>query len=346
MRIDHETGLLSLHDSFTPSELFHEHDWLNFREPESHLEEFASTLVDRLPRRSRVAGVSWKDTKILSLLSEDSGLRVNLDAITLVPGLRQDSAKSQEAMASMAPGKAEDRVDVLIVRHLLEHADSLGNFLCGLEQWLSPGGRAIFEIPDCEPDIRACNYSMIWEEHFHYFTEDSFRRTLEHHRWKVEEVQRKCVDGEHLLLASALLEPAHSPPLNPTSHPKSTKEMTRFFLNFAPTRDRVREHLLSYVNSGFAVGLFGANHVASNFIDLFASPGLIDFCLDGSAEKQDRFLSRFSVPILAPQAVPLTSRILLLNAVRNLENRSVRRQFSGFGECGLEVLAVADLLSS
>ena len=64
--------------------------------------------------------------------------------------------------------------DVLIFRHVLEHAYDLGRFIDAAKQLIKPNGYIILEIPDCEKAFIVGDCTTIWEEHIYYFTSFSF----------------------------------------------------------------------------------------------------------------------------------------------------------------------------
>ena len=58
---------------------------------------------------------------------------------------------------------------------MVEHAESAVRFLSALRGLLAPGGYMVIEFPDNERILRQAHHAFIWEEHFSYFTESSFR---------------------------------------------------------------------------------------------------------------------------------------------------------------------------
>ncbi|MGW8367085.1 MAG: methyltransferase domain-containing protein [Gammaproteobacteria bacterium] len=49
------------------------------------------------------------------------------------------------------------QADLLLVRHVLEHAHDPGAFLEALSMLVRPEGYLLFEMPDCTKFVRACD---------------------------------------------------------------------------------------------------------------------------------------------------------------------------------------------
>ena len=66
------------------------------------------------------------------------------------------------------------KADVLFVRHVIEHAYDIDEFVLSLKKLIKDDGLIVFEIPDCLESLQNGNCSMVWEEHIYYFTEETF----------------------------------------------------------------------------------------------------------------------------------------------------------------------------
>ena len=67
LSVDFNTALLSLAPGLGLYELRHDHEWLSYREPESHCTALGRTLRESLgvQPHSRIGGVSWKDAGLV-----------------------------------------------------------------------------------------------------------------------------------------------------------------------------------------------------------------------------------------------------------------------------------------
>jgi hypothetical protein len=210
-----------------------------------------------------------------------------------------DSIDVQESVTNQVSDPSQPRLDFLSARHILEHALSIQGFLGGLATFVQPEGQILIEVPDCEVAIQRCDYSILWEEHRHYFTIDSLQHTLRKWGWRIVDIHATIVDGEAVLLALAR-PPSDSLQLEvgrPAAR-ESSGPARHFIKNFNTCRTAVLRELRSRRNSGTNLYVLGANHTASSFIDLFGEPDMFTACLDDHPDKQGRYISRFDVPII------------------------------------------------
>lgn len=321
---DQETGLLFLGNAFSPKELRHSHEWLTYREPEEHCSALAERVVVlcNLTKESRVAGVSWKDSGLLKSIGASGASTVTLFPRDLRPhngSARppwvRDSVDVQSLVSCRTTTDYSAQFDLVVARHTLEHALSWKRFLAGLAGWVKRDGHVLLEVPDCQNAIESCDYSVIWEEHVSYFTAQSLRRSLEQVGWKVIEIRRCRSEGEAIL--TALVQPPHraEPLFGPVRAPADLSALRHFGKAFRGRRSLVLEALRNFKVAGGQLFVLGANHSASNFVDLFGEPGLFDGCFDDMLEKQGRFISTLRVPITAPPKSLQLSRCQVINAI-------------------------------
>lgn len=68
--------------------------------------------------------------------------------------------------------------DVLIVRHILEHAEDVQTFVQGIAALLKPAGLLMVEVPDCTISLKHADYCMVWDKHSLYLTPATFEQLL------------------------------------------------------------------------------------------------------------------------------------------------------------------------
>src|SRR4029079_8962309 len=69
--------------------------------------------------------------------------------------------------------------DLLIARHVLEHAHDPVSVLATLGKLMTQGGYLVIEVPDCTKFVDACDYSFVWEEHITYFSSETLAALIE-----------------------------------------------------------------------------------------------------------------------------------------------------------------------
>ncbi len=324
LTLDTDTGLLSLGNHFTVNELRHSHEWLQYQEPESHCWALGQDVA-QLPlidEESLAAGLSWKDAGLM-----ESFVRFGHKTSILYPRAQQkgnspelgtwerDSIDVQESISNDDYSVSGMQFSFLSARHILEHAVSIENFMTGLAAKVRWDGYVLLEVPDCDEAIARCDYSMIWEEHIHYFTADSLERTLRRLGWRVVKLSREIVEEEAVLIAIVQPPLATSQPVPTPESQESSTGAVYFSENFDECRSRVMTFLREKQRSGSRLYLLGANHTASNFIDLFGEAGLFTGCLDDNPKKQGMYISGTSVPVVSLESLPLEKDTLVVSAI-------------------------------
>ena len=134
--------------------------WLLYNEPEGHLDDAVSQIC-KLPGvgpSTSVLGLTYKDQSTLDRLTRRGIAQGTCLSYTIF----QPLSLSQDAP-----------VDLLIARHIVEHAHNAGQFISELKSIIAPNGYLIIEVPDSEKLLKWGNHGFIWEEHISYFTEHS-----------------------------------------------------------------------------------------------------------------------------------------------------------------------------
>ena len=158
---------------------------LIYREPEPHLDAMVEKAI-ALPgvdKSSDRLGITYKDqsTSIGShRLKFERTWCIELAHAT--SGITDPCANIETRAGAADPGNGcgnrpaqRGPVDVLIVRHILEHAEDPAAACCAHSAGLlRDGGYMIVEVPDCEGNLARQDYTMIWEEHTLYFTKETF----------------------------------------------------------------------------------------------------------------------------------------------------------------------------
>ncbi len=71
------------------------------------------------------------------------------------------------------------RFDVIILNNVLEHVSDYRRFLQQTSGFLAESGRLIITVPNCQPYIASGDISMLFHEHYSYFTKETLKNTVE-----------------------------------------------------------------------------------------------------------------------------------------------------------------------
>lgn len=330
------SGVMSLIGGFAEQDLGGAPVWLTYAEPEGHIQSLAAELLTSgsVAPGARVKGVSDKDRSLVAALAAGG---CALDEPILFPGM-----PPIEVQRSVSSGPTcSDRPDVLVARHILEHARELPSFLSGLADVARPGGLAIFEVPDCESQLREGDASILWEEHVHYFTSSSVEIALRQHAWIPVRMWRLRADGEDVALMVARHSESSASVLTMNAATRGIEHSFVRSLNdrFADvTRELRRRHEL-----GASIVLVGANHVGINLIDMCGREGLISAVVDDHPRKQGCRVSRFGTPVIPLSDTGTTPSPIFILAVNPTRAGQIVERLKA--RCGdeAEIVAVSEL---
>ena len=250
-------GLLQTTQPVPADELRPRVDWITYNEPEGHLDILAHKLA-KLPGVKTFAGITFKDDTLLRRMRE-RGFETpwRLDPAADL-GVTERGIGCETIQDRLRPGVAKKKTDVLLVRHIFEHAHRTLEFVAALKEFVNPGGYILFEIPDAEKALELCDYSKMWEEHVLYFTPATYRQAFAQCGLKLVMFENFPYTLENCLVGVAKIEDCKPEPIDL----KRELERGRRFAEQLPA---VRER---YRKLPKDLAMFGAGHLAATFINL------------------------------------------------------------------------------
>jgi hypothetical protein len=278
--------------------------WLSYNEPEGHLDALTERLT-QLPGVGRdcvVAGLTYKDESTLERLrrrgyantvridpAEDLGIEDPSAGLeTIQAALREDRGRHISARRGEA--------DLVIARHVLEHAHDPQAFLAGLAALMRRGGYAVFEMPDSTQFLDACDYSFVWEEHIGYFTAGTLRTLLARNGWEEVEIATYPYVLENSLVAIVRLGAPSARVPAPGIEAEVARGQT-FAGSFPARRERYRARLSALRGAGKRIALFGAGHLSAKFLNLFGAGDFVECVVDDNPHKQKLLMPGSRLPI-------------------------------------------------
>lgn len=342
LRIDPETGLIHQGKPFPVEALKPCYDWLSRFEPEDHLDLLAETLI-HLPGLSSASvfgGVTFKDDSTLRRLERlgfDRQWRLDPDQDL---GVSDPCASVETYQAALTPVRAaaiRERTggaDVLIVRHLLEHAQDLPSFIQALRALVRPGGYLVLEVPDCARSLEAGDCTLVWEEHTYYFTPFTLRQTLLAAGFSIHFEVAMPYPLENSLIA--IVQESESPftPPGPLAVGEEIARARAFATSLGPRGTAVRSRLEALRQQHGAIALLGAGHLASAFLSILQVADLIQCVLDDDPHKQGLRMPLNRLPIRGSEALYEGDLKVCLLGVNPQNQPKVREKHARFLQQG------------
>ena len=336
-------GLMQIEQPLPARALVPPFDWITYDEPEGHLDTLAGILFS-LPgvgSGSVAAGISFKDDSTLQRL-ERMGMQTwrldierDLGAAGVAPGYGvetiQDRLTAATARSALRNHKAPQ---ILVVRHILEHASNPLDFVQSLRQLVAPGGYIVIEVPDCTRSMQVCDYSMLWEEHVLYFTSETFGNSLVASGMDLVRMETYPYPFENSLVAIARAGASGAgarPALAAVAEERARG--AHFGNSFAQYKEKVGGYLDDARRAG-PVALLGAGHLACTWIGLMDAASQIDFVVDDNPNKRGLYMPGSKLPIVGSEALLERKVALCLLGVNPISEQKVIERNAGFRENG------------
>ena len=336
-------GLVQLTKLMPANVLVPIYEWITYNEPEGHLD----ALVDRLTRlpnideESLIAGVSYKDDTTLQRFNHlgfNRTWRLDVSDDLKLPAVKSGIETVQGCLNSnLVPSiiKKYGLADIMIVRHIVEHAYKPLELIEALRQLIKPTGYLVFEVPDCTKVLETLDYSAIWEEHLLYFTPETFRNFFSHYRFSLEDHILYSYSHENSLVAIVRPSEGELPVYPPKDALKlETDRANSFFQNLDVRKNKIKEFLSQYRKNHGKIAIFGAGHLACMFLNLMEISEFIDCVVDDFPEKRGLYMPGSKLPIVGSQAI-MDKNIRLCLTTLNMESeRKVIQKNKEFIEFG------------
>jgi SAM-dependent methyltransferase len=278
-----------------------------------------------------VGGTSYKDTTMLARIAAAGAATWEVDAADLdLPARRveidavQDRLDGRRAQA-IAGRRAS--ADLLLVRHVLEHAHDLPGFLRAMTSLVKPGGWLVFEVPDASAMLALRDYSPLWEEHVTYFTPATLPGALAHHGLQPVETVTYPYPFENAVVVVARRGPAPDVDAAPGATPSGAAPAAlAYFRGFETARRRQWEALAAERAAGRRIALLGAGHLACTWLNLLGAGSALDCVIDDDPRRAGLRMPGSGLPIVGSAALQERGIDLCLLGVNPLvEDRVVER---------------------
>jgi len=306
-------SLIQLTEPVPVNEIIPRVDWLKYNEPEDHLDEVSDIVcsLKGLPENPVACGITYKDDSLLKRLDErsfgrtwriepehDLGLtQKGISGETIIPKITHNSVSSITAKYGF--------VDVLIARHVLEHALDAKAFLSIIWDILKPGGFIVFEVPDCNKEMENNDYTMPWEEHILYFVPETLKSFFGYTSYDLVQYKQYPYKTEDVQIAIVQKnENSESKNLNSTLfdfRPEAFKKFEDYAKSFVQYKKIIHSYLKEYFSNEGKIAIFGAGHRTVMYIKAMKIENFIDFIVDDTKYKQNLYLAGTSLQIKSSQ---------------------------------------------
>jgi len=323
-----KTGLIQLMDPFPCNELVPIYDWITYTEPEDHLDDMVIRIQSFLPKDNvlNIGGVSFKDDSVLKRfekfghstwlvdLEKDLSLNKHLGIESIQAALNQSAASKIV--------KRNGKSNLIIARHILEHAYDLKEFLESLKSLISEDGFILFEIPDSTTSLENFDYTMTWEEHLIYLTPNTFKHLLWQYGFSLVFYHSYSYPHESSLIALVRKNISNDEDKESLELEKEIMLGEDYVKNFSKQEKIISNYISAEAKKGKVV-LFGAGQDTCAFLNYFNIYDQISFVIDDNINKIGLFMPKSKIPIVSSEKLSDENISLCLLSLNPLNEEKV-----------------------
>jgi SAM-dependent methyltransferase len=344
--------LVQLEEYVTGEEIFSDYayfssfsdSWLN------HSRRYVDQMIDRLhlTSNSHVVEVASNDGYLLQYfvqrgipalgiepaanvakVAESKGVR------TIVRFFGVDAARELVA--------AGEEADLVLGNNVLAQVPDLNDFVAGLKILLAPSGVVTIEFPHLLQTIEGNQFDQIYHEHFSYFSLYSVERILAAHGLRLFDVEELPTHGGSLRIFARHSEDGTKATTHRLVDLRAREEAAGiatlgYYKDFESRVRETKRKLLTFLidakSAGKRVVGYGAPGKGNTLLNYCGvRTDFLDFTVDRSPHKHEKFLPGTHIPILPPDRLWDARPDYVLILPWNLKNE-IMDQLAGIREWG------------
>lgn len=336
-------GLVQIINPVPACELLPWYEWITYNEPEGHLDDL-SDIIRNLPGvtgESTVCGISFKDDSSLTRLEQQGfkhAWRIDPKDDLGISNPRAGVETIQDCLTAEVASRIVKRrgtPDIVIVRHILEHAHNALKFMEALRQLVDPEGYIVVEVPDCMRALQNCDYTSLWEEHVLYFTPETFKHCFTFGDLSLVRFECYPYPFENSLVAIVQAQDRVTPSFPAEDALENERRRAQVYSEgLAKYRAELKKFFSEQRQSQGKIALFGAGHLACTFVNLLGLQDYIEFIVDDDPHKQGLLMPGSRLPIHGSIALVEKNIKLCLLSLNPLSEEKVIQKNQDFLERG------------
>jgi len=200
------------------------------------------------------------------------------------------------------------KADLIIGNNILAHVPDVNDFVVGLKIALKDNGVITLEFPHLMQLIEQNQFDTIYHEHFSYFSFFTVKLIFEKHGLELFDVERLSTHGGSLRIYGKHKDDASkniSTNVTALLHEEKAKgiQTAKYYDGFQNKADRLKYDLIDFLikqkKAGKKVAAYGAAAKGNTLLNYCGvKKDLIEFVVDASPHKQDKFLPGSHIPVV------------------------------------------------
>ncbi len=322
--------IIQLKKPFPLKELKPKFDWINYNEPEEHLDKLVNKLnkLKNINKDNIIAGAGYKELSILNRFKK-LGFKntwvLNSKKDLKIKDKNHNLETIQDRISKISKRKLiikKKPADIFIARHILEHTYSTIDFINSLQSMINDNGYLVVEVPDCENSLKNSDYAMLWEEHLFYFTETSLKKLFLENGYEIKYFERYRYSYENVLIIILKKK---------TNYKLKSIKIKKPLINFSFKKLKKDQTLIynkikKIIYKGYKVCLFGTGHVACTFIKMLELSDLIDLVVDDNKKKFGMYLPNLNCKIKKSKELKKYNKLLIILGVNSESEKKIIKE--------------------
>jgi len=339
-----ECFLVQLQEFETPEHIFTDYAYFSSFSDSwvAHAKAYVESMVARFgfDETSQVVEIASNDGYLLQFFRER-----NVPVLGIEPAANVAKAAEEKGIPTLVqffnPETAASLVeqgtqaDLLLGNNVLAHVPSLNEFVRGMKIALKPRGIITMEFPHLLRLMQENQFDTIYHEHFSYLSLFTVERVFAEFGLRIFDVDQIPTHGGSLRIYATHIENDERPTTENVDAVKSDEVRAglRDLETYRAFSDRVKKtkrallrFLVEAREQGKSVVGYGAPAKGNTLLNYCGvRTDFIDYTVDRSPHKQDRFLPGVHVPIYGPDEIRETKPDYLLILPWNIRDEIMKQ---------------------
>jgi 2-polyprenyl-3-methyl-5-hydroxy-6-metoxy-1,4-benzoquinol methylase len=306
----------------------------------SHARSYVDQMIERFgfDANSQVVEIASNDGYLLQFFKSKGVEVLGVEPAANVARVAEEKGipslvkffSEETARALVEDGK---QADLLLGNNVLAHVPDLNDFVRGLKVALKPRGIITMEFPHLLKLMRENQFDTIYHEHFSYLSLTTVEKVFAEFGLKIFDVEHLSTHGGSLRIYATHSENAERSATDALRAAKKEEEDAGLsdlaaYRAFADQVKKTKRSLLRFLvdarDQGKTIVGYGApakGNTLLNYCGVRAD--LVDYTVDRSPHKQNRYLPGVHIPIYDPEQIRKTKPDYVLVLPWNLKDEIV-----------------------
>jgi SAM-dependent methyltransferase len=302
----------------------------------SHAKKYVDEMTERFAynTNSLVVEIASNDGYLLQYFKEK-----NIPVIGVEPTSNTALVAKEKGIESIVDFFSEklvrekllNKADLILGNNVLAHVPNINDFVRGIKLALKPDGVNTFEFPHLCTLIEFNQFDTIYHEHFSYLSFTTLKSVFEKNGLEFFDVQELDTHGGSLRIFTKHVQDK-SKDISPSVSKLLIKEKElgvdslNYYQGFQKKVDTIRKDFLFFLlkakQEGKKVVGYGAAAKGNTLLNYCGIKGvdLIDYVVDASPYKQNKFLPGSRIPVYHPDKIKETKPDFIVIFPWNLKN--------------------------